>query len=141
MSKFITVGENRAYEQGLNDAWSLSRQIADICHELEPYQIKEIFKKDIEFSSERDKAATIMDNVTPAYAQERLNAYHLRVGDIVSREGHLARYIVVYIDIRRAVANIVNLSTGTVFEDYEIAGLSKTGKHIDLKKVLSEVGE
>lgn len=122
------------YNKGLNDAWELARKIADI---VLPSERAEIFGYVVNGITVVD----ILRDFTPQEALAKLKAYEdskIEVGDVVKDEEGW-EYVVtnIYKDRDSCRYNGVT-SCGKWTGCYEP---TKTGKHIDIKSILKQIGE
>lgn len=117
-----------AYEQGLNDAWELAKKIQ---YGLSRYQLKEIFGTD-------NEAGILSDVYTPQEALAKLKAHEeaqIMVGDVVEVSDEVG----IVVKVAGNCANVVH-DNGNVTCVVLVKDLKKTGKHIDIQSILSQIG-
>jgi cobalamin biosynthesis Co2+ chelatase CbiK len=123
----ILEAHKKAYEQGQNDAWELARTIFT----FNTNKMEKVFG----FVEKR----SVFDDLTPQEALAKLKAYEyskIEVGDIVLIYGEEA-----------VVTRVVDGHANILFGDgvtnnmpvKELVG-DKTGKHIDIKSFLEQIG-
>jgi hypothetical protein len=127
-----------AYEKGMNDAWELAKQIL---YGIDK-QLIEIFDKKVEprffdLTHKRD----IINCHTPQEAKAKMEKWReskkIEVGDVV--ELTVGTKCVVTA-IRNDIADGFT-EVGYSFYDLPLDELKKTGKHIDIKAILEQIGE
>lgn len=118
----------KTYTDGLNDAWELVKHLyCDItCGEL-----SRIFNLD-EINSFDDEMAKILKNYTPQEVFEKLT--EIKVGDVVYNDDTMEEGIVTYIKDDEIYMLYDDGSSGLVK-----GNLTKTGKHIDIQKILKQI--
>ena len=121
---------NQGYNKGLNDAWELAIKIIDDMSEAERYEI---------FGCRYD--TDVMKCITPQEALAKLKAYEeqskIEVGDVFLIYGEEAV-------VTRVVDEHANILFGDgVTNNMPVKDLlgDKTGKHIDIKSFLEQIGE
>lgn len=125
------------YNKGLNDAWELVNKLFDIHDSIKKEIFGTIFVTDI------------MKDITPQEALEKLKSYEasrkIEVGDVVILDTcPFIEYIVL-----TANDNEVNMYSLIPDGTYPLQkinrknfeGIKKTGKHIDMPKLLKQIGE
>ena len=130
-----TEGHGKGYTEGLNDAWELARKI----HAMEYGDFTKAF--DVSGYDGREVKVGVINELTPQEALAKLKAYEeqskIEVGDILLIYGEEA-----------VVTRVVDEHANILFGDgvtnnmpvKELVG-DKTGKHIDIKSFLEQIGE
>lgn len=131
--KWVNQGVDANYNQGLNDAWFFFAKL----EQMENGVIYEVFKCGHEDTSE------IFEEYTPQEALAKMKAYEdskIEVGDVVKST--------LYVDMNCGiVTNITDNKADLVHKDGKFSVmmplefLVKTGKHIDIKSILEQIGE
>lgn len=117
-----------AYDQGLNDAWELAKKIL---YGLTRCQLEEIFGTD-------NEKGILSDAYAPQEALAKLKAYEetqIMVGDVVEVSDRVG----VVVKTGGNCANVVH-DNGNVTCMVLVKDLKKTGKHIDIQSILSQIG-
>lgn len=131
----IAVGLAEAYNQGLNDAWELARKIVlDVSKGGIPERnMRSMF-------GEKWTVSDILKNYTPQEALAKLEAYEkeIEVGDVVRLKGSDKEYVVTTIDEDRCSEIYCGVSKDGAW--FAQCNVEKTGKHIDIKSVLQQIG-
>lgn len=129
VAKKIKEQEEDIYNKGLNDAWELARKI-DIFDEEERTKIFGYLTSEY-----------IKEHYTVQEALAKLKAYEeaqIEVGDVVKFETG-ENGIVTYINCD---GDLMGFSEdGRLFTEMPISCCKKTGKHIDIKSILEQIGE
>ena len=123
------TADKEAYNKGLNDAWVLISNIYALNHT----------ERERVFGYREIK--NILDKVAPFLAMEKFEAYkkeqaEIKVGDIVYNDDTMENGIVTYIADDEVFMLYDDGSCGLVK-----GNLTKTGKHIDIQKILDELKE
>lgn len=133
--------KKESYEKGLQDAWELAKMVA-----LEPDMIKiaNIFIAKNICGIEQRRLFEDVFNFTPQEALAKIEAYEqeIKVGDVVELTNNEHTYCITYISPNNNIAGVC-IETGEVIpENYEIniKQCKKTGRHIDIKRLLEEIG-
>lgn len=123
-----------AYDKGLNDAWELAGRLAKPV-EYDGYSRSEI--KQIWGTAEYEEVLLS----TPQEALAKLKAYEeahkIKVGDIVRLKEDPA--IAIWVTNVYAY-DVEGLDENYVKRDVSLSNLEKTGKHIDIQSILSQIG-
>jgi hypothetical protein len=122
-----------AYNKGLNDAWELARKVALDNYEG-AYSVKGL-KNIFGFSSLQGvfRYCSIQEALAKLEAYEKEQA-EIKVGDVVEVNGY--KFLVT------TVANDhINLIDSNGITTWTTSTCKKTGKHIDIQKILEQIGE
>ena len=127
------VIKDEAYCKGLNDAWDVAGRISS----MKQNELKKVFGRD-DYSV--DMALT---EYTPQEAIAKLEAYEkeqneIKVGDVVIPEKGV-EFIVTYISSDSHLFGIT--ATGDTYTALPMKYCKKTGKNIDIQKILEQIGE
>lgn len=123
----IIEAHNKAYEQGLNDAWELANKFC----ELDPDKRAEIYGS---YTIEG-----LIFNRTPQEALAKLKAYEeqIEVGDVV--EAYEKKFVIANITRTEDATTYFGIARDGMFMCSE--DVKKTGKHIEIKSILEQIGE
>ena len=125
---------NEAYDKGLNDAWELIKKLTVNDYRKDGYDSDELQRI---FGTEN--LFCILKKYTPQEALSKLEAYEkeqaeIKVGDVVEVNGY--KFLVT------TVANDhINLIDSKGITTWTTSTCKKTGKHIDISKILEQIGE
>ncbi len=134
------------YNKGLNDAWELVRKINNM-------QFKEFIKVFERTGYDgREVKMNLIDELTPQEALAKLKAYEeaqkIEVGDVVTNENHEVEILVTEIDDYERTFNGIKVTPtdelgnlGGVYTVMLMCKFKKTGKHIDIKSILEQIGD
>lgn len=130
--------EEESYYKGLNDAWELAKKVSrDAVHGgYGATACAEIFGAVL-------SGLGIMDKFTPQEALAKIEAYEkeqaeIKVGNVVEREV-MGVFIVVNVNTDTEHYTLMN-KDGRVTCAYK-KQITKTGKHIDISAILTEIGK
>ena len=121
---------SKELDMNAEEAWELVDKIYSMSDKL----IFEIFGTD-------DGMDHILQNFTPQEAKEKIESWEqlneIKVGDVVNIYGD--KGIVIYI-VDEKVINVM-FKSGYVSSYDRYVGVKKTGRHIDIDKILKQIGE
>lgn len=125
------------YEHGLNDAWDLLKAVCSPTDELSAQDLQEIF----DVPQGKRASYWILNNYTPQEALAKVKAYKekrekLKVGDVVFVTPLRVNAVVTKITETRID---VLTSAGQALSYKTAYNLKKTGKHVDIQYILSEL--
>lgn len=125
--------EMKVYSKGLNDVWEFVRKTGTVENREEAMKIIDFFGVE----NYRD----IYRNFTPQEALAKLEAYEkkIEVGDVVRLKGSDKEYVVTTIDEDRC--NEIYCGVSKDGRWFSQCNVEKTGKHIDIQSVLSQIAE
>ena len=131
----ILEAHTKAYEQGLNDAWELAKKIGVPLAEggMHCNDVYKIFKV--------DTCWRVFANFTPQEALAKLKAYEdskIEVNDEVKTLDGSHKGVVTLV---RQVGDFYVLWDNGTADTYKSNEVKKTGKHIDIKSILEQIGE
>lgn len=136
----IAVGQEEAYNRGLQDAWELAKKIVlDVSKGGIPERdMRSMF-------GEKWTVSDILKNYTPQEAFTKLEGYEekIEVGDVVERMNDGAKFLIITeeYDSSEYDFGVIVLQDMTIDR---ITGsgkhFKKTGKHIDIQSVLQQIG-
>lgn len=134
MSALEDVIENEikeAYDKGLNDAWELANKLNNMVVQ----DIMDIYG----FCLDRDEVFEVM---TPQEALSKLEAYEkeqalIKIGDVVKHCSVDSVGVVVKMHCNDRCYVLFRDGSGGI---HKISEFEKTGKHIDIQKILEQIG-
>ena len=127
------VADKEAYNKGLNDAWELAKKLwhNDARTNDDIYGIEYFID--------------IANDYTPQEALAKLEAYEkeqneIKVGDVVKVDGtNKDCGIVIAINEIEKKARLMYADTSFRVNEWYLADLKKTGKHIEIQKILEQI--
>lgn len=125
--------ESYGYEKGLNDAWELARKI-DFFDEKERTKIFGYLTS--EYIKEH---YTVQEALAKLEAYEKEQEQKIVAGDIVTTINGECEYLVTSVQLPNTL-HTVNTRNGYL-QTMKISSAKKTGKHIDIQKILDELKE
>ena len=130
---------SKTYEDGLADAWELARKIvlsiSDGGISIKDFEI--IFGAGLDYKD-------ILKIMTPQEALAKIEAYEeskaIKVGDVVKVDGtNKDCGIVIAIDEIQKKARLMYADTSFRVNEWYLADLKKTGRHIDIDGLLEQI--
>lgn len=126
------VADKEAYNKGLGDAWEFVTKTNTSVHPREAFKLLDFFG----VANYRD----IYVEYTPQEALAKLEAYEkgkeIKVGDVV--EGKEVNVMGVVVKTRIDGMVSILFRDGSV-GNHKLTNLEKTGKHIDIQKILEQI--
>jgi hypothetical protein len=126
----ISEPSEHYYNKGLNDAWELAKKIVVDCSDMTGEEFSNIFGCYM---------PKVFVSYTPQEALAKMKAYeeqrNIEVGDVVESIGRKG----IVTQNNQCSVHIICID-GSSWE-WEITECKKTGKHIDIKSILEQIGE
>jgi uncharacterized protein YkvS len=131
--EIYTDGHKKGYDEGLNDAWNFAMELND---ELQDEEIAKLF-------GVKHGLREVMSRYTYEEAFAILNEYKeqrkIEVGDVVKFKDTGRTCVISTVSKNGYLVIFKDGSGGTI--EFPRSAFDKTGKHIDIKSILEQIGE